>query len=374
LTSKKLKILFVSRLYHDVSGGVERMSLALMNELCSRGHNIELLSWDSAEARTFYDLDSRVCWHKLSMGDARFKAGWMLRLSRIIAIRKVVSKINPDLIIAFQHGPFLSIAIAILGLNIRIIAAERNAPDRFFHLKSGKFKDIIFQTFRLADCVTIQFDEYKKKYPDYLQDRIVAIPNPVFPVENFTFNKKHNNKKFLLCVGRLSYQKNQSVLIKAFAKIAHLFPEWNLLLVGSGEDEKKLSKMVLEYTLDDRILFFSATLNIEHFYKISDLFCLPSRWEGFPNALAEAMAFGLPCVGYRDCSGVNQLIEDGLTGLLAGGMNNADSLAEILITLMRDENRRLEIGKSASEKIKKYSPEVVFNQWDDLIKKINNIS
>lgn len=366
-----MKVLFVSRLFHDVSGGIERMAIVLMNELVKRGHTVELLSWDRLDAQTYYPLDNRVTWHKLNMGDAGEKAGWRLRLRRQRAIRRLISSLQPDVVIAFQHGPFLTAAIAALGLGVPIVAAERNAPQRFDHLRAGKRRELIFQTFRLADCITVQLDDYVEGYPLYLRDRIVSIPNPVTPAAAFAQPKgETGRRRKLLSVGRLSYQKNQSVLVEAFARIAGHAPEWNLILVGAGEDEAKLRQFVAEKGLTSRVEFIGAVKDVERYYLDSHLFCLPSRWEGFPNALAEAMAHGLPAVGYAACAGVGQLIESGKTGLLAEGNGSSETLAAVLLSLMADDNKRQEMGEAAAAAMDRYVPDKIFDRWETTLGKL----
>lgn len=365
-----MKVLFVSRLFHNVSGGVERMAIVLMNELVKRGHEVELLSWDRSEADTHYSLDARVTWHKLDMGDANEKAGWRLRLQRQRVIRQLISRARPDVMIAFQHGPFLTAAIAALGLNVPIVAAERNAPQRFDHLRVGKNRNLIFQTFRLADCITVQLDDYVAGYPSYLHDRIVSIPNPVHSATALAQPAEKAGSRRLLSVGRLSYQKNQSVLIEAFAQIARQVPEWSLVLVGAGEDETRLKQLADNTGLSERIEFIGAVKDVERFYLDSQLFCLPSRWEGFPNALAEAMAHGLPAVGFAACAGVGQLIEPGKTGLLAEGNGSVQTLANVLQTLMRDDDMRQKMGSAAAAAMARYAPEAIFDRWETTLKKL----
>lgn len=362
-----MKILFISRLFHQVSGGVERMAIALMNELCLRGHAVELLSWDRSDAETYYPLDKRVVWHRLDMGDANEKAGWRLRFQRQLAIRRLLGRSCPDSIIAFQHGPFLTVALAALGLGIPVIAAERNAPQRFDHLRAGRRRELIFQTFRLADRITVQMADYIEGYPSYLHGRIVSIPNPVRPAMELAKPAgRAGEAKRLLSVGRLSYQKNQAVLIEAFAKLADLLPAWRLILVGTGEDESKLKRLVVEKGLVDRVEFAGAVKEVERFYLDSQLFCLSSLWEGFPNALAEAMSHGLPAVGFADCAGVRQMIIDGKTGRLAQGNDSVDALADALLPLMEDEATRQDMGAAAVVAMTRFAPQLIFDQWEKL--------
>lgn len=366
-----MKILFISRLFHNVSGGVERMAVAMMNEMIARGHDVELMSWDRSGAVIYYPLDTRVAWHKLDIGNANERSSWRVRAQRQMAIRKILKGVRPDVMIGFQNGPFFAAAVAGLGLSIPGISAERNAPHRYDHTQAGRWRNVIFQSFRLAECITVQLDDYVGAYPEYLRSRIVSIPNPVYPAAAHAHPQGEAGKgKVLLSVGRLSYQKNQPVLIEAFAKVADRFPDWKLQIVGSGEAEKDLRQLVTELALEQRVELIGAVKDVEQYYLTSHLFCLPSRWEGFPNALAEAMAHGLPAVGYADCAGVGQLIKHDQTGKLAPGMGSPQTLAESLSTLMADDSARSQMGKAAIKAMGPYTPKVIFDRWETLFRSV----
>jgi glycosyltransferase involved in cell wall biosynthesis len=309
------------------------------------------------------------------MGDAMQKAGWWLRARRQLAMRRFLRRSRPDVMIAFQQGPFLTVAVAALGLGIPVIAAERNAPQRFDHLRAGNRRGLIFQTLRLADRITVQLDDYIGEYPRYLRSRIVGIPNPVNPAPGLAEPAgRPGESKRLLSVGRLSYQKNQAVLIEAFARLADSMSDWRLVLVGAGEDEQKLKQLAAERRLGTRVEFIGPVKEVESFYLNSHLFCLPSRWEGFPNALAEAMAHGLPVVGFAGCAGVRQMIRDGQDGLLVPGNGSVDALAESLSLLMRDDARRQDMGAAAAVSMKRFAPQAVFDRWENLFREVSGRS
>ena len=164
----------------------------------------------------------------------------------------------------------------------------------------------------LANKITVQFDRYKKYYPFFLRHKIVSIHNPVTPV-SLTANPEgiEGEKKILLCVARLAYQKNIDVLIKAFAALAPDFPEWILRIAGDGDDEKKLQDKIEALHLTPQVELLGAVKNTEELYCTSHLFCITSRYEGFPNALAESLSYGLPAVGDQVCCGGRALFLDG---------------------------------------------------------------
>ena len=208
-----MKLLIICRSFNNMAGGIERVATALMNEMCARGHDVSLMTWDLAGAKPFYEFDKRIKWVSLNLGTHKKKAGLGLRLKRMFKMRRVLNEIKPDVALAFQHGTFLSTRLYSLGQNIPIIAAEREAPARFKHLKAGKWQNLIYQSFRLAKNITIQCESYRNDYPSYLRNRITTIPNPVFPVTSFASPAGEPGKrKTLLSVGRLGYQKNHGIL------------------------------------------------------------------------------------------------------------------------------------------------------------------
>jgi GalNAc-alpha-(1->4)-GalNAc-alpha-(1->3)-diNAcBac-PP-undecaprenol alpha-1,4-N-acetyl-D-galactosaminyltransferase len=367
-----MKLLFVGRKFGDVAGGVERMIVLLMNAMQKRGHNVSLLTWDNKNARTFYPLDQEVYWHKLDMGDPMIKAGWWLRLKRMMVIRDIAKKERPDVIIAFQHGPFFTVALSIIGLGISTIAAVRNAPTRFDYTSSGKYRNLWFQTYRLATRITVQMASYRDLYPVYLRSLIRHIPNSVTAPEQLAKpqGSSQDSSKVLLNLGRLCYQKNQVLLLRAFARIAPRFPQWRLRFVGGGEGRLELEALTNKLTINTQVEFSGAVSDIGNEYSQAHLFCFPSLWEGFPNALAEAMAHGLPAIGFSACAGTNELIVDGVNGVLVEGGFDEVRLSEAMEVLMRDEDKRVILGCNAQAVTKQYSPEKIFPQWENLFEEL----
>lgn len=199
---------------------------------------------------------------------------------------------------------------------------------------------------------------------------IVETPNPVPEAERHaTPDAPGADGRFtLLSVGRLGYQKNFQVLLAAFERLAPRFPDWDLRIVGEGEDRAQLESIVANSSqLAGRVFLPGATRDIAAEYVGAQLFCLPSRWEGFPNALAEALAHGLPSVGFEECSGVPDLIENGRSGTLATGMNEPDSLAQALSVPMVDAGLRKAQGRSAVLTMRQYRPEECFDRWEQVL-------
>ena len=347
----------------ETSGGAERMICRLASEMHARGHEVQIVSWDGPGSEAFYPLPREVKWHKLG-----FVPGLKDKIRRTRALRRLCREERPDVFVGFVMSADKTIYAANLGTGVPMIAAERNAPT-MYGLKMGAFRQALyFNLFRLCRKIAVQFEEYRNGYPAYLHEKIVAIPNPVKPASAFARPGDDTaGIRMLLAVGRLVDQKQFEVLLNAYALIADEFPDWCLRIVGDGENRGSLEHQIQSLGLSNRVTLPGATSDIQAEYVNAHLFVLPSRWEGFPNALAEALAHGLPAAGFADCPGVNDLIADGSNGLMAAGTDDPQSLANTLRRLMADDKLRREMGAQAVESMEPYEPRKVFDFWETLL-------
>jgi GalNAc-alpha-(1->4)-GalNAc-alpha-(1->3)-diNAcBac-PP-undecaprenol alpha-1,4-N-acetyl-D-galactosaminyltransferase len=364
--------MFAARMIDRMAGGVERMIITIMNAMVARGHEVDLFTWDLRGAEAFYPIAPNITWHQLDMGSPSIKASTKLMWGRARAVRDLVRQRRPQVLICFQDGPFFAMRAYTLGLGIPVLAAERNAPSRFDHTSAGRHRRLCFQGLRFAARIAIQCESYRSLYPAFLRDRIACIPNPVQPAVLHAQPETCNpgGRFRLLSVGRLGYQKNYGVLIEAFAQLAPAFPDWDLLILGDGEDRAWLESLVAERGLERRVMLPGVSTSVAKWYASTQLFCLPSLWEGFPNALAEAFAHGLPAVGFADCAGVRDLIVHGSNGLLADGNGDVASLTGALALLMSDSALRASMSPAAVDSVRQFNPQNIFSRWEQLFSEI----
>lgn len=368
-----MRIMFSCRAMANMAGGVERMIVTLAHAMLARGHQVSLLTWDKDEqAKAFFDMDPRIAWYKLAAGDPAQKATIGTRWRRALKVRRTVAADKPDIIVAFQEGAFIALRFYLFGVRLPIICAERNAPQRFDYMTVGRYRHWIYRAMAFASAITVQLPSYVRLYPWYLRHKMRVIPNPVFDATTFATPAGETcARKKLLCIGRFDYQKNHQVLIRAFVKLAARFTDWDLVLAGGeGSDRPALEQQIADLGLSERIQLLSAVKDVSALYVSSHLFCLPSRWEGFPNNLVEAFAHGLPAVGFANCAGINDLIIPHQNGLLAKGMDDADALVSTLATLMADGELRTCMGEAARQQVKIYQPDRIFDTWEALFKEL----
>ena len=137
-------------------------------------------------------------------------------------------------------------------------------------------------------------------------------------------------------------------------------------MAGEGEDRAALEAEIRALNLEARISLPGAVRNTAALYCAAHLSCLPARWEGFPNAIAESLAHGLPAVGFAGCAGTRDLVTHGVNGLLASGNGDPDALAHVLRTAMGDNDLRVQMGAAGVESVNSFAPERIFNQWEQI--------
>lgn len=364
-TQKDIVALYLHRL-GSMGGGAERMVCLLADALVARHFIVHLVSWDEPYAKSFYPFSTEVKWHRLG-----FRAGPADKLRRTRAAAKLLRAHAVRVLVGFVMSGDRTILAAAKLAATKLVAAERNAPS-IYQMRYGRLtRWFSLACLHFADRIAIQFPEFIGGYPATLRSRIEVIPNPV-PVTTQRARPEQpspDGRFILLAVSRLDrVQKRLHILVDAFSRIAGRHPAWDLLIIGNGPDQVALRRLAAARGLSSRVRLECATHHVFQAYADSHLFVIPSLWEGFPNALAEAMAHGLPAIGFREAPGVAQLIKDGETGWLADGSDDEATLAEALDEAMGDGEERARRAANAVRSMAAYPPEVQFDRWANLIR------
>jgi len=214
--------------------------------------------------------------------------------------------------------------------------------------------------------MTVNSEAIRGGFPTPWARKMLVIPNPVEPAKELA-DPIGGTEKLLLSVGGLRKEKDHSTLIAAFAKIAPRYPDWRLRLVGDGACRDALERQISLLGMDTRVSLVGALKDVEGEYSRAQLFVLPSLYESFPNCLAEALAHGLPAIGFADCPGTNQLIVPGINGALAEGVDRVESLASAMGALMKSSRRRASLGIAAPASVKGYSLPAIADLWENLL-------
>ncbi len=352
---------------NHMAGGLEKNFILLANHLARCGERVSLITFDLPGATSFYEIESSIRWHQVACTPPHSPIGFWQRLKMIYRIRRALIDADRPVVVCFHHGFLLRIALGALFLRLPLLCSERNSLTLYDHIRQSKWS-VGFLMLGITNRITVQFPGYVRDYPWWLRARIRTVPNPVYPTAKYARpHQPCSDGRFrLLNVGRLCTQKNQRMLIDAFAIVSDRHPLWDLHIVGDGEIAMELAAYVQKLGLVQRVLFHGKRRDVSAFFLTSQLYCMPSKWEGFPNALAEAMAHGLPSVGLSSCAGVRDLIVHGVNGFLT----NEQNLPQTLDALMSDPDARCVMGCAAMEHIAQYQPEKTFRCWDNLLDEV----
>ncbi|MFH1563678.1 MAG: glycosyltransferase [Nitrospirota bacterium] len=166
-------------------------------------------------------------------------------------------------------------------------------------------------------------------------------------------------------VARLDYEKNHQMLLNAMPKIVSCYPEAKLLIVGTGSLEENLQSLTRKLNLSSHVLFLGFHKDVSPILATFDLFVLPSRREGMPLTLLEAMSAGKPIVA-TNVGGIPEVVEDKINGFLVPS-DNYDSLADAIIKILQDKNKMLEMGKASRSRAEEYfSLEKMITEYENL--------
>ncbi|MEU6753206.1 glycosyltransferase [Spirillospora sp. NPDC046719] len=176
------------------------------------------------------------------------------------------------------------------------------------------------------------------------------------------------NLPAVACVGRLSYEKGVDLLLEAWERVNPRHPEWRLHIYGTGPDGDALREQAAAAGLAGSVEFRGVVADVEEAMVEASVFALPSRAEGVPMSVMEAMAYGLPTVAFDCAPGVRMLLGErgGETGGLLVRPGDTAAFAEALERLIEDPELCCELGAEARASVQRFRPETVLARWDRL--------
>lgn len=353
-------------------GGAERVTMRLAERWARMGWRVALATFADVD-KDFYEAPPFIERHILDAGSASpsLAHGLVANLRRIAALRRLIRTWRPDTVVGVMATSAVLVALAGCGTGARLIGAERIHPP---YAGIGRVWEFLRRhAYGLLDGVVALSGTGKIWLRAHTHSRqLVVIPNPVelpLPVVQPEITPQtfiDPDRRVILAVGRLNVQKGFDLLIAAFDRLAERFPIWDLVIVGEGPQRGALEAQRHALGRDERIHLPGRVGNIGAWYARADLFALSSRFEGFPNTLAEAMAHGLASVAFDCETGPRDIVRDGIDGVLVPSGDVA-GLARALASLMGDDSPRAEMSVRAREVVAKFSMERVGVLWDGVV-------
>jgi len=358
-----LRLLFVIKSLAG-AGGAERVLCAVAGELADRRHDVEIASFDAPCSSDFYPLDPRVARLRLGVGKVARSSGPVDLLRQAAALRVLLRKSRPNVAIGFMHSAFVPLGFAAVRTGTAVIASEHTV---FEHYRANRLEGALVRvTAGLIAAFTATSDRVRAGFPPAIAARMTVIPNPVLSSKAAT-RPDSSATRVLLSVGGLRQEKGHHALIEAFARLAKRFPDWSLRIVGEGPRRGALEAQARNAGVGARVTFAGTIAEVAPEYAAADLFVVPSSYESFGLATAEALAAGIPAVGFADCPGTNEIIRDEVNGLLVSGPDRSEALARGLARLMEDQELRSRLGHAGPGSVARYSLDPVVDRWEELL-------
>ncbi|WP_294330623.1 glycosyltransferase [uncultured Chryseobacterium sp.] len=409
-----MKILLIQ--HHNFlngSGGTEKICTFIANGLAGLGHEIEIATHQNIKGKPVFSLKSNIRvtnifdentsqielkpvfnytgsnplkWifykiqkkitkkenreliKKFGGADGLFKYNLRSRASKW---KRYIEIQRPDLIITMSIGSLLEITFEN-EYKIPIVNSVNGRPDYDYSdilwYRSPFEIALLKNAYRYLAGIQVLFESYKEFLPETFNGKTEVIPNPVpqFKKQDLVNHNRTKDIYKIINIGTLASDcKQQHLAIEAFAAVSEKYPDWELHFWGEGNDFNFLNNKIKMHKLQNRIFLNGFTNDPISKLKDADIFIFPSKYEGFPLALTEAVSSGLPALGFSACSGVNELIDHNQNGFLA---KDATELTMYLEKLINDADLRSEMGRNGHLKMKQFAPESIIADWDSFLK------
>jgi glycosyltransferase involved in cell wall biosynthesis len=310
------------------SGGIERALTLVAEGFASKGYEVTFMS--CLKTTHFFNLSPKI---KLQEPNFSRKKGIINKVTTYLNllwwIRKKVTESKPDVVLVYGDYFAPMVLLALLGVHVPKYISDRMDPNLKFPWSIRLAKKILYPT---ATGMIAQTEKSAKinrnRYGNKL--KIVVIPNAV---RTFYFDK-YSKKKQILSLSRLHPEKGLDMAIEAFAKVN--VPEWKWLVAGAGNQNemKNYQEKIKSLGLEKRFVLLGEVKNIEKLLEESEIFVLPSKNEGFPNALCEAMASGLICITFEHLNDPNIITKNNWDGIVLKKYDSGELASAIEKTLL----------------------------------------
>ena len=345
-------------------GGAERVASLLGNAFSDSGHKVTIIT--RTKERDFYPLNGNIERVNLPvLASSRTPFGSIIKNNSLIRKYTLAfDQIQPDIIISFMNRTNVRVLRAIKRRSYPVIISEHNYPPAN---PLGRIWEYLRKKWYPRADHLVSLSRGTFDFFDFLPaDKKSVIYNPVI----FTPTREtvHRKKRFI-SAGRLHPVKNYNFLIECFSMIADELPDWDLVILGEGEERHMLEEQIQKHCLSDRILLPGKVDNVSEYFAESSVFCLTSDTEGLGNVIIEAMGSGLPVISLDCPTGPGEIIRNRDEGILIP-MGDKLAFSRKMLELANDNSLRQNLIEHGLNRSLEFSMENIYPHWEKLIRKI----
>ena len=308
------KINFVIKSLSLKGGGAERVFVDIINNFKKDDNKINIITFDKNIKNTFYKLLIKINFKSFFLNDVNKPTSLFFFFKKILIIRKFLLHNKNDIFVCFMSSTFLLFALASFGIKTKIIASEHMI---FQYYKKNWLQLLLFFLlyFKLEKIVVVS-DQAKKTFPKFFQKKMIVIHNTILNVKNFNYQNKNKSNKVLLNIGRMEDQKDQISLIKIFNNVKKVIKDAHLHIIGDGNLKLKIKQLIVHYNLQESVTIYDYQEDLSKFYINSFLYVSTSKFESHGLTVSEALNYKLPCLAFKSCEGLNNIIINEKNGFL----------------------------------------------------------
>lgn len=355
------------------AGGAERVMTVLANWWAARGDSITIVTFDVRE-RDFFPLHPSI--RRISLGTVApsfsLAQATVANGRRTRKLRQTFNQLRPTVIISFGEQANVVSVLAAAGLGIPIIISERTDPRH--NPLNQTWSGLRRVTYPFATRLVVQTRSVTEWARGIVPAaRIRSIANPLDDRFFLSAPEVTTRATRVAAVGRVRALKGFDILIRAFALVANRHPLWRLEIIGRLDDinyHAELVALAESLSIGDRIRFLGEVSSPEANLREASVFVLSSRFEGFPNALIEAMACGCAVISTACPSGPDEIITQDQDGLLIP-VDDIAAMAASLDLLMRSPSDRLRLSTAARTASSRWQVGAIAGEWDRVVAEVS---